>query len=75
MFDVKKFMQDTEGYLKENLKGTGIVACSGGLDSSLLAVLCSLSVNDRVTAVFVDTGLVRKSDVTNIRKFFQCLFD
>ncbi len=71
MFDVKKFMQDTDKYLKENLKGTGIVACSGGLDSSLLAVLCSLSVSDRVTAVFVDTGLVRKSDVTNIREFFS----
>ncbi len=71
MFDVKKFIGETEGFLKENLTGTGVVACSGGIDSSLLAVLCSLSVQEKIVAVFVDTGLVRKSDIENIKKFYS----
>lgn len=71
MLDVKKFVDDTESLLKRELLGNGIIACSGGTDSTLLAVLCSISVRDRVTAVFVDTGLVRDSDIENIKKLFS----
>ncbi|MCL4314689.1 MAG: glutamine-hydrolyzing GMP synthase [Candidatus Thermoplasmatota archaeon] len=71
MLDVKKFVDETEALLRRELQGNGIIACSGGTDSTLLAVLCSISVRERVTAVFVDTGLVRASDIENIRKLFS----
>ncbi len=44
--------------------GTGRVICglSGGVDSSVVAALVHKAIGDRLTCVFVDTGLLRKSE-------------
>jgi GMP synthase (glutamine-hydrolysing) len=39
-----------------------LCALSGGVDSSVLAVLLSRALGDRVTALFVDHGLLRKGE-------------
>jgi GMP synthase (glutamine-hydrolysing) len=44
--------------------GRVLVACSGGVDSTVLAAVVEKAVGaDRVTAVFCDTGLMRKDEV------------
>ncbi|MEZ4741877.1 MAG: glutamine-hydrolyzing GMP synthase [Bdellovibrionota bacterium] len=44
--------------------GRVLIACSGGVDSSVASVLLSKALgHDRVTAVFVDNGLLRKNEV------------
>lgn len=48
-----------------------IIALSGGVDSSVAAVLADRAIGDRLLAVFVDTGLMRKNEAEEIRKIFK----
>jgi len=42
--------------------GRAVVAVSGGVDSSVAAALSHKAIGDRLTAVFVDNGLLRKKE-------------
>ena len=44
---------------------------SGGVDSSVVAVLLSLAVGEHTTAVFVDNGLLRAGEADQVRQYFQ----
>ena len=48
-----------------------IIALSGGLDSSIAALLTSRAIGQNLKAVFVDTGLLRKNAGENIEKICQ----
>ncbi|HMB52685.1 MAG TPA: glutamine-hydrolyzing GMP synthase [Thermoanaerobaculia bacterium] len=43
-----------------------ICGLSGGVDSSVVAALLSRAVGDRMTAVFVDNGVLRKNEATQV---------
>jgi GMP synthase (glutamine-hydrolysing) len=47
-----------------------ICALSGGVDSSVVAVLVHRAVGDRLTCIFVDNGLLRKGEAAGVRKTF-----
>ncbi|MCL2032257.1 MAG: glutamine-hydrolyzing GMP synthase [Methanomassiliicoccaceae archaeon] len=53
--------------LKEKIQGKAIIACSGGVDSTVSAVLASRAVGDRLLAIYVDTGLMRKGETEEVR--------
>jgi GMP synthase (glutamine-hydrolysing) len=48
-----------------------VLALSGGVDSSVLATLLHRAVGDRVHAIFVDTGLMRESEVDEVEHVFR----
>jgi len=48
-----------------------IIALSGGVDSSVAAALAYEAVGDRLTPVYVDTGLMRKGETEAIRETFD----
>ncbi len=52
--------------------GDGKVLCalSGGVDSSVAAVLLSKAVGDQLTCVFVDHGLLRKNEGDEVEAVF-----
>ncbi|MHB8918310.1 MAG: glutamine-hydrolyzing GMP synthase, partial [Desulfocucumaceae bacterium] len=56
-----------------SMVGDGKVLCalSGGVDSSVAAVLVSRAVGDRLTCVFVNHGLLRKGEAEGVVKTFR----
>ncbi len=47
-----------------------VIALSGGVDSSVAAALAYEAIGDRLTPVYVDTGLMRKGETDQIRETF-----
>ena len=47
-----------------------LCALSGGVDSTVTAVLVYKAIKDKLQCVFVDTGLMRKNEVEIIKKLF-----
>ncbi|MEG1292555.1 MAG: glutamine-hydrolyzing GMP synthase, partial [Lachnospiraceae bacterium] len=65
------FVDTTITNLRKKI-GTGKVLCalSGGVDSSVAAVLLSKAVGKQLTCVFVDHGLLRKNEGDEVEKVF-----
>jgi GMP synthase (glutamine-hydrolysing) len=53
--------------------GTGKVVCglSGGVDSTVAAMLIHRAIGDRLTCIFVDNGLLRYDEANQIQKRFR----
>ena len=65
------FVESTISALRAKV-GNGRVLCalSGGVDSSVAAVLLSKAVGNQLTCVFVDTGLMRKNEGDEVEAVF-----
>ncbi|MCF6221220.1 MAG: glutamine-hydrolyzing GMP synthase [Robiginitomaculum sp.] len=57
--------------------GDGKVICglSGGVDSSVVAVLLNEAIGDQLTCVFVDTGMMRKNESEEVVSMFSKHYD
>ena len=65
------FAQSTIKQIKEKVgKGKVLCALSGGVDSSVAAVLLSKAVGEQLTCVFVDHGLLRKNEGDEVEAVF-----
>ncbi len=53
--------------------GRAVIACSGGVDSTVAAVLASRALGDRLLAVYVDTGLMRKGETEDVSRTLEDL--
>jgi GMP synthase (glutamine-hydrolysing) len=71
MVDAAKFVEDAGKEIVSKLTGRGILACSGGQDSTLLAVLANRAAGDRILTVFVDTGFLRNGEKERVRHTFE----
>ncbi|MDD1773410.1 MAG: glutamine-hydrolyzing GMP synthase [Methanomassiliicoccales archaeon] len=61
-FDAGAFVDEALRNLRNSIPGKAIIACSGGVDSTAAAVLASRAIGDRLLAIYVDTGLMRKGE-------------
>jgi GMP synthase (glutamine-hydrolysing) len=50
--------------------GRAICGLSGGVDSSVAAVLCSKAIGERLTCIFVDNGVLRQGEREQVRRVF-----
>ena len=68
---MESFVESTIQSLREKI-GSGKVLCalSGGVDSSVAAVLLSKAVGKQLTCVFVDHGLLRKNEGDEVEAVF-----
>jgi GMP synthase (glutamine-hydrolysing) len=52
-------------------EGRVVSGLSGGVDSSVVTMLVHRAIGERMTAIFVDNGLVRKGEADSVRETFQ----
>ena len=71
MKDPAKFRREAVERLKRDVTGRAVVAASGGIDSTVAALLAEEALGDRVRALFVDTGLLRQGEVELVSDFFR----
>ena len=57
--------------LESQINDTAIIACSGGIDSSVAAVLAHRAVGSLLHCVYVDTGFMRKGETEEVREMFK----
>ena len=50
-----------------------ILGLSGGVDSSVAAVLLNRAIGNQLTCIFVDHGMLRKDEFTNVMHDYECL--
>ncbi len=69
---MSSFVADTIKNLKAKIGGGKVLcALSGGVDSSVAAVLLSKAVGKNLTCVFVDHGLLRKNEAAEVAEVFS----
>ena len=59
--------------LQSQIDDTTIIACSGGIDSTVAAVLAHRAVGSLLHCVYVDTGLMRKNESYEVAHMFSDL--
>ena len=70
------FAESSVEYYKEKLKDRKVLlALSGGVDSSVAAILLHRAIGHNLTCVFVDHGLLRKGEADLVEKIFKEKFD
>ena len=66
MFDPEAFIAEAVAQIRAKVEGKAIIAASGGVDSTTVAVLASRALGPNLLAVFVDTGLMRKDETHDV---------
>jgi GMP synthase (glutamine-hydrolyzing), C-terminal domain or B subunit/GMP synthase (glutamine-hydrolyzing), N-terminal domain or A subunit len=68
------FIETTVAELKEQIGNDKVIlALSGGVDSSVTAVLLNKAIGKNLTCIFVDHGLLRKNEFENVQKDYEHL--
>ena len=67
MLGAEDFIDDSIAAARERIPGKAVIACSGGVDSMVAATLVSKAIGDRLLAVYVDNGLMRKGETEEVR--------
>jgi GMP synthase (glutamine-hydrolysing) len=71
---MSSFVREATERVREQV-GDGRVICglSGGVDSTVAAVLVHRAIGDRLTCIFVDNGVLRMDEAAQIRRRFERL--
>jgi GMP synthase (glutamine-hydrolysing) len=72
LWTMRSFLDHTIGELRRELgQGKVICALSGGVDSTVVALLLHKVVNDRLKCIFVNNGLLRKNEPSQVVNLFR----
>ncbi len=72
-WSMSRFVEEAVAIIRERVGDSGTVLCglSGGVDSSVAALLVERAVGDRLRCVFVDNGLLRKDERAEVERMFE----
>ncbi len=72
LWTMESFLEQTSRRLKEKIKGGKVIcALSGGVDSTVVALLLHKAVGDRLQCIFVDNGLLRRNEAFQVVDLFR----
>ncbi len=67
-----RFIESTITQIKEKVGNKKVIlGLSGGVDSSVAAMIISKAIGKRLNCVFVDNGLLRKNEIAVVQKTFK----
>lgn len=73
---MSSFVEESVKKLKEKIGDKkALCALSGGVDSSVAAVLLNKAIGKNLTCIFVDHGLLRKNEGDEVEKIFREQYD
>ena len=71
ILDTQVLVNEAIEALQSEIDDTAIIACSGGIDSSVAAVLAHRAVGSLLHCVYVDTGFMRKDETDEVSRMFD----
>jgi GMP synthase (glutamine-hydrolysing) len=76
IWTMHSFAEATIADFKQTLAGQKVICgLSGGVDSSVVAVLLHKAIGKNLTSVFVDNGVLRAGEVSEVAGLFRDVFD
>ncbi len=73
-WNAKSFIESSIEEIREKVKDKKVIcAVSGGVDSTVLAVLLNKAIKENLIAIYIDNGLMRKKESENVIKMFRDL--
>jgi GMP synthase (glutamine-hydrolysing) len=70
-WEMASFIEWSVSEIRSRVNGKKVIcALSGGVDSSVVALLVHKAVGDNLTCIFVDNGLLRKGEAEKVRRTF-----
>jgi len=71
-FTPGSFVEETVAKIRSQVgEGRAICGLSGGVDSSVAAVLVARAIGAQLTCIFVDNGLLRKNEAEEVVRMFE----
>ena len=68
------FVDSTVSELRQQIGNDRVIlGLSGGVDSSVAAVLLNRAIGHQLTCIFVDHGMLRKNEFQNVMRDYECL--
>ena len=75
-WNMASFVKESVDALRNKIgDGKALCALSGGVDSSVAAVLLNKAIGKNLTCIFVDHGLLRKNEGDEVEKVFREQYD
>jgi len=71
VMNAERFIKDAIAEIRRDVTGRAIIGLSGGVDSSVCAVLAHRALGDRFVPVYVDSGLMRQFESDRIMQLFH----
>ena len=71
--DAQMLIDEAVEALTSQIDDTAIIACSGGIDSTVAAVLANNAIGNLLHCVYVDTGFMRKGETEEVREMLTDL--
>ena len=74
LFSPKEFIDEQIEKVRKTVgKGHAVIATSGGVDSTVAAAIVGKAIGKNLTAVYVDTGFMRKGETEQVRDMLNAL--
>ena len=71
MFDAEAFVNEKVEEMRNTIEGRAIIACSGGVDSTVAAAMVSRAIGDRLLTIYVNNGFMRKGETQAVEAMFK----